>query len=54
METGILETLQDFLIMLDIKPLMQLLEISTFSQNNVFVRLTKIMNRDDKNWARFY
>ena len=48
-----LESVQDFLIKLDIKPLMQLLEISTFSLNNVIVRLTKIMNRADKNWAHF-
>ena len=31
------ETVQDFLIKLDIKPLMNLLEISTFSLNNVIV-----------------
>ena len=47
------ETVQDFLIKLVIKPLMHLLEISTFSLNNVNVRLTKIMNRADKNWAHF-
>ena len=40
-----IETLQDFLIKLGIKPLMHLLEISIFSLNNVIVRLTKIMNR---------
>ena len=45
-----LETVQDFLIKLDIKPLM---EISTVSLNNVIARLTKIMNRADKNWAHF-
>ena len=28
-------------------------EISTFSINNVIGRLTKIMNRADKNWAHF-
>ena len=28
-------------------------EISTFSLNNVIVRLIKIMNRADKNWAHF-
>ena len=44
---------QDFLIKLGIKPLMHLFEISTFSLNNVIVRLTKIMNRADKNWAHF-
>ena len=40
----IIESIQDFLIKLDIKPLMHLLEISTFSLNKVIVRLTKIMN----------
>ena len=39
-----LETVQDFLIKLGIKPLMHLLEISIFSLNNDIVRLTKIMN----------
>ena len=39
-----LETIQDFLIKLGIKPLMHLLEISIFSLNNDIVRLTKIMN----------
>ena len=48
-----LESVQDFLIKLDIKPLMHLLEISTFSLKNVIGRLTKIMNRADKNWAHF-
>ena len=48
-----LESVQDFLIKLGIKPLMHLLEISTFSLNNVIVRLTKIMNRANKNWAHF-
>ena len=43
------ETVQDFLIKLDIKPLMHLLEISIFSLDNVILRLTKVMNRDDKN-----
>ena len=50
----LLESVQDFLIKLGIKPLMHLLEINTFSLNNVIVRLTKIMNRADKNWAHFY
>ena len=45
----LLESVQGFLIKLDIKPLMQLLEIRTFSLDNVIVRLTKIMNRADKN-----
>ena len=39
-----LETVQDFLIQLDIKPPMHILEISIFSQNHVFVRPTKITN----------
>ena len=39
-----LETVQDFLIELDIKPLMHLLQISIFSLNNDILRLTKIMN----------
>ena len=43
-----LESVQDFLIKLGIKPLMHLVEISTFSLNNVILRLTKIMNRADK------
>ena len=38
--TGRVESVQDFLIKLDIKPLMHLLEISTFSLNNVIGRLT--------------
>ena len=45
-----LESVQDFLI----KPLLHLLEISTFSLNNVIVRLINIMNRAEKNWAQFY
>ena len=40
----ILETVQDFLINKDIKPLIHLLEISIFSLNNDLVRLAKIMN----------
>ena len=36
------------------KPCMHLVEISIFSLNLVIVRLTKIMNRADKNWAQFY
>ena len=48
-----IESVQDFLIKLDIKLLMQLLKISTFSLNNVILRLNKVMNRADKNWAHF-
>ena len=33
---------------------MHLVEISIFSLNLVIVRLTKIMNRADKNLAQFY
>ena len=43
-KVSILETVQDFLLKLDIKPLMHLLKISIFSLNNDIVRLTKIMN----------
>ena len=39
-----LETVHDFLIKLDIKPLMHLLELNIFSLNNDLVGLTKIMN----------
>ena len=39
-----LESVQDFLIKLDLKPFMHLVEISIFSLNHVIVRLTKIMN----------
>ena len=49
-----IETVQDFLIKLDIKPLMHLLKISVYSLNNVILRVTKIMNRADKNWAHFF
>ena len=38
------ESVQDFFIKLDIKPLMHVLETSIFSLNNDLVRLTKIMN----------
>ena len=43
-DRSIVETVQGFLIKLDIKPLMHLLEINIFSLNNDLVRLTKIMN----------
>ena len=48
-----LESVQDFLMKLDMKPRMHLVKISIFSLNLVIVRLTKIMNRADKNWAQF-
>ena len=38
------ETVQDFLIKLGIKPRMHILEISIFSLNHVIVRPTKIIN----------
>ena len=41
---SVLESFQDFLFELDMKPCMHLLEISIFSLNNVTIRLTKIMN----------
>ena len=48
-----LEFVQDFLIKLQlgIKPLMHF--TNTFSLNNVIARLSKIMNRADKNCAHF-
>ena len=51
--TCAVESVQDFLIKFDIKPLTHLLEISTFSLKKFMDRLTKIMNRADKNWAHF-
>jgi hypothetical protein len=48
-----LDTVQDFLIKLGIKPRMHLWEISILSLNSVIVRPTKIMIRADKNWAHF-
>ena len=47
------DTVQDFLIKLGIKPPMHLLEIGIFSLYHVIIRPTKIMNRADKNWAHF-
>ena len=47
-----LESVQYLLIKLDIKPPLNA-SSSTFSLNNVIVRLTKIMNRAKKNWAYF-
>ena len=48
-----LKSFQDFLMMLDMKPRMHLVETSIFSLNPVIVTPTKIMNRADKNWADF-
>ena len=45
-----LDTVQDFLIKLGIKPP---IEIGIFSLYPVIIRSTKIMNRVDKNWAHF-
>ena len=42
-----------FFIKLGMKLYMHLVEISIFSLTNVTVRLTKIMNRANKNWAHF-
>ena len=42
-ETYVVESVQDFLIKLGIKPLMHQSEISIFSLNNELIRLTKIM-----------
>ena len=47
------DTVQDFLIKLGIKPRMHLLEIGIFSLYHAIIRPTKIMNRADKNWAHF-
>ena len=44
MDVFLVESFQDFLIELDMKPRMHLVETSIFSLNNVTVRLTKIMN----------
>ena len=49
----LVDTVQDFLIKLGIKPCMHLWKISISLLNNVLVRPTKIMNKADKNWAYF-
>ena len=46
----VLESVQDFLIKLDMKPSVHLVEISIFSLNLIIVGL---MNRANKNWAQF-
>ena len=48
-----IDTVQDFLIKLGIKPHLHLWEVGILSLNSVIVRPTKIMNRADKNWAHF-
>ena len=40
----VLDTVQDFFIMLGIKPCLHILKISIFSLNHIIVRPTKIMN----------
>ena len=47
-DTQRVDTIQDFLIKLGIKPGMHLWEISILSLNNVFIRCTKIMKRAHK------
>ena len=44
LEVSPLECVQDFLIKLDMKPCIHLVEISIFSPNHFIIRLTKIMN----------
>ena len=43
-EANTVESVQDFLMQLDMKPCVHLVEISIFSLNHVIVRLTIIMN----------
>ena len=43
MESCLLDTIQDFLCKLGMKPHMHLVEISIFSLNHVIVRPTKII-----------
>ena len=44
MKTAPVESVEDFLIKLDMKPCMHIVETSIFSLKHVIVRLTKIMN----------
>ena len=44
MKTAPVESVEDFLIKLDMKPCMHIVETSSFSLKHVIVRLTKIMN----------
>ena len=46
---SLLETVKDLFSQMGMKPLTHLVEISIFSPNHDIVRLTKIMNRADKN-----
>ena len=52
-KTPSLNTVQDFLIKLGIKPPMNLLERSIFSLDNFPVRPTHIMNRANKKLGTF-
>ena len=49
---SLLDTVQDFLNKLGMKPCIHLVEISMFSLNYVIVRPTKITNRADKNYEQ--
>ena len=49
----LLDTIQDFLIKLGIKPCMHFSKISISSLNNVIIKPTKIMKRADKNCTHF-
>ena len=53
MKVARIDTVQDFLIKLGIKPRMHLLEIGIFPLYHVIIIPTKIMNRGVKNWAHF-
>ena len=48
-----LDTVQDFVIKVGIKPRMHPWKINILSLNSVIARPTKIMNRANKNWAHF-
>ena len=48
-----LESVQDFMCELGMKPCTHLVKISIFSLNHVIVRPTKIKNRANKNWEHF-
>ena len=48
-----IDTVQDFLFELGMKPHIDLVEIKKISLINVTIRPTKIMNRADKNWSHF-
>ena len=50
-EVCMLDTIQDFLRKLGMKPHLHLVKISIFSLNNVIIRPTKIMNRANKKFV---